>query len=756
MDHPPPKLVKLLEDLGVATGAQVASVEGRARRLARHLPLLESVWVDALVQARRLTAWQSAEIRAGRGEQLRVGPFVLEQPVDWPDFAAAYRARQVDTQAKHRLVVFRRNTGLPDPLLRLEALASRAAELTLPGVSPIEQAGGVGDLRFCVSAWIDGISASEWMVHHGRFAPLAVLEIARQMATALAGLEKAGVCHGDLGPRGLLLNDSGQVVMLEPGLRAIVRPVEEASEADLRPEAYDYLAPERAAGGAPVTPTADLYSAACVWWHLLAGRAPRPGGNSQAKLHAVQSGRLPDLDRLVRGIPEPLAEAIAACTARDPGERPQSFARLASLLGPSDRAGRACLRRCVAGEEWDFARFDPFPGQGQHRRPRGVLPVAAAVLLAVVAATVGLVWQGTLGLTRKAAPQAPVATMARLEASPAAKPAVVPSGVVPTAHVASGTGGSGRLGAIAAESLQLTAGARIGEPTGRRLQIVVPVAGWRVSVEDVGFENVDFVWQASSVGPVPPETAMVRLEAGRADFRGCVFRVSAGPRVPVAIRWTHPSEEADSLLALPSGKLRLENCLFESIDAAVECRTRGPTALDFSNVLQIEGGPLVRAMHCPTAEESLRIGLRRTTLRANGGVLECRYGEVGTSPGPVVIQAVQSGLFPRVGSALIALSGPEAPARLLDVVQWTGQGSLVGLQSPIVVWQSPSEGARPVDDARLAISGVARSEVEFAGASGGGPLASQILRWQAPLRSPDPPGADVTRLPMAGSGAKGS
>jgi hypothetical protein len=741
MEHPPPKLVKLVEELGLATAGQVASVGSRARRLARRLPLLESVWVDALAQARRLTAWQAAEIRAGRGEQLRVGPFVLEQPLDWPDFGAAYRARQVETQAEYRLVVLTTKPGQPDPLGRLEALASRAPELALAGVSPIVSAGGDGGRRYVAAHWRQGISAAEWMIHHGRFAPKAVLEIARQMATALAALERAGVCHSDLSPRALLLTDAGEAVLLQPGVRAIVRPVEGSTHADLRPEAYDYLAPERATG-APATPGTDLYAAGCVWWHLLAGRAPRSGGSSLARLHAAQSGRLPELDRLVRGIPPPLAEAIVACTASAPGSRPASFARLASMLGPSDRSGRTCVRRCLSGAEWSPSRFDPFPTMRRRSRMRGVLPAVLACLLVVVAAVGALAWQGVLVWKGKTETRA-VATSPAQPSPPAPK-------TVPTAP-ATAPATLAMAGPIAAESLPLAAGMRVGATAGQRVQLRVPTTGWLVSVENVSFENVDFLW-AASPDVRSTEAAMIRLQAGRAEFRGCTFCAPAVPGAPVAIRWVHPADGTDTPLALPSGRLSLADCLFASVGAAVECRTRGPTAIECANVLQINGGPLVRTLHWPTAEESLRVALQQTTLRSTGGVVECRYEGIDAASGPLVLQTVQSALFPQPGKALIALVGTESPGRLIEGIQWTGQGSLMTLDAPVAVWAPPQGAVTAVDDARLAISGIARSAVEFAGPVEAGPAASQILRWQGPLRSPDPPGANITRLPIANPG----
>ena len=69
----------------------------RARRLARGLPLFESVWIDALAQARVLTAFQASEINARRGELLRVGPYVLDRPLGSLQYAQSYAAHAVGT-----------------------------------------------------------------------------------------------------------------------------------------------------------------------------------------------------------------------------------------------------------------------------------------------------------------------------------------------------------------------------------------------------------------------------------------------------------------------------------------------------------------------------------------------------------------------------------------------------------------------------------------------------------------------------------
>ncbi len=49
----------------------------RVRRPAKELPRLDSVWINAPAQARLLTPLRSDKLNAGRGDRLRIGPYVF-------------------------------------------------------------------------------------------------------------------------------------------------------------------------------------------------------------------------------------------------------------------------------------------------------------------------------------------------------------------------------------------------------------------------------------------------------------------------------------------------------------------------------------------------------------------------------------------------------------------------------------------------------------------------------------------------------
>jgi hypothetical protein len=177
--------------------------------------------------------------------------------------------------------------------------------------------------------------------------------------------------------------------------------------------------------------------------------------------------------------------------------------------------------------------------------------------------------------------------------------------------------------------------------------------------------------------------------------------------------------------------------------------------VELANTLQLGGGPLVRLDHCPRPDEPVLIALQRVTLRGGGPVLECRCQAMDWQPGEISIQAAGCAFVPEPGAALLLLTGPESPERLLGSIRWTGQGSLVSPEAVIAAWRLPDGGQRVLDEAAVSIDGLVRSEVGFAGSADAGAAASRIIRWQAPLQSTDPPGIDAAALPGGDRAADG-
>ncbi len=799
-EEPPKPLVDLVERLHLATAEQVRAMSGRVRRLAQDLPLFESVWVDALAQARVLTPFQAAEINAGRGDALRVGPYVIAQSLPSLAYAACYSAREISSGRLVRLAVGA--AGSPADTLSglLTRLISASQRLRTESLAPIAAAGVESGHVWAACRHLVGPTAGEWIVHNGRFAPQCVLEIARQMLVGLTALEKQEFPHGDLGAASVVLTRDGGVVLPFPGLRGLLRPEEGYAHADLSPEGYDYLAPERVMQGTPPDIASDLYACGCFWWHLLTGRVPVPGGSSLAKLRAAETAQIADVTELAPDVPAPLAAAISACLHREPKQRPHSVGDLAERLGPPTARGSALLAACVtrpgmSPPHWAVSL--------RTLRQSGQAPLWLAAIGGCLVAAMALAWSiwqaglprfagGTWTVRHQTAsrPASPASRSSEgVPANTAERPPEVggsrpvgpnhetrqntaateraasdrspPGGIAPNAsspHVAALPDGSPAASAdtlvlpqgkpIAAGSLPLRAGLCVRGESGARVVVVVPNSGFAVRPENVRFENVDFIGdQGAAPAAVSGESVLLDLQASRTEFRGCSFQSAvASSAAPAAIRWTHPVERGQLELALPSGRLRLSDCVFRHVAAAVACRTVGAVTVEIANSLHLGNGPMVQLDHAPRLDEPTAISLSSVTLRGPGPLWECRYKAIEDQPGNVTIQSDGCAFVMPGQAALLRFVGPKSPDRLLRNVQWTGQGSLVSPVAVIAQWAPPGARALTLDESAVSIAGLVRSEAAFAGPAEEGPAASRLVDWQVPLRSPNAPGIDPRRL----------
>jgi hypothetical protein len=621
------------------------------------------------------------------------------------------------------------------------------------------------------------------MVHHGRFAPEVVLEIARAMLAGLMELEKLGILHGDVSTSSLILGPTGDVVLLMPGLRTILRPEEGFSRADLLPEAYDSLAPERVSAGTPPSTQSELYTCGCVWWHLLCGRSPLTGGSSLTKLRAAQAAEICDVRRYAADAPAALAGAISACLQREPSRRPESMVRLAAMLGGPTRNGKEALAECLTQTGRPAVRWTTTV---RKIRKSSKTPLWLAGTVCCLAMAVAILWpiwhgrgaqlvaersevrsqkaEGRDQKTRIASQKPDAAHPSSFIPHPTSLPAPT-SPVIPASYQQTEAKPQDLVLAggkpLSAASLDLRTGQCVRGASGKRAILLVSHSGLLVDKENVRFENIDFIGSraAPSDDAHAAERALVQVCASRAEFHGCSFQGQSADiepaetgtvatSAPAAIRWVHPARANEVDTSLPSGRLQLTDCLFYRVKAGVDCHTAGALAIELSNTLHLDAGTLVRLDHCPLSDEPVLIALAQVTLRGGGPLLEYLAPHDGQQPGEIAIMATACAFVPQPGEPLLRLTGPEPPGRISIAVRWTGQGSLVSPDAPIIAWRGPDGRQQTIDESSLSIAGLVRSEVGFAGDASGDPITSRLVRWQAPLQSANPPGIDPARLPM--------
>jgi hypothetical protein len=588
------------------------------------------------------------------------------------------------------------------------------------------------------------------------------LEIARQMIAALTTIEAADVLHGDVSAAGLIIAPTGLAHLPMPGLRPILRAEEGYAYADLQPSAYDGLAPERAADGAPPSGAADVYACGCLWWQLLTGRPPYSGGNSLTKLRNALSARRPSLRRLAPDAPAMLVEVIEHCMQPHPKDRPASFEILQTRLGPANRSGKRALRKYLAGRSGGLVRIRT--SRRPSSRPRAVSSWAGPTLIATMLVSLATwpLWRGVFDGERAAPPIAKTTAAAvdNATGSPGdeaqrvkpLRPVVrasfnaIDESADPRPIKLLATDRAHHLDELDLPPRCILRSANEGRPT-----IHVPRMGLSITAADVRFENIDFVWdhRDDSSKNARQRGALIHLFADSAEFRGCSFRATKeAATLPVAVLWQSGAGR-DPQQSLLAGQVKLVDCVIEGVDDGLDCHYAGALHVEAINTLFLGQGSLVALDHFPRPDEPVVLAMQQTTIRG-GGALGCRFGPANDPHGRVSIVSDGCVFAPADGKSLLRLTGQAAPRGLLASIRWSGDGALITPTAPLATWIKANGKSETINTASLEIDGLVRSQIKFAGPVSDVPAGSQAVRWQAPLRTIDPPGIDARRLRVPG------
>ena len=180
--------------------------------------------------------------------------------------------------------------------LRLDREARAASALNHPNILTIYEIKKVDDHHFIASEYIDGETLRQRITRHMSLTQL--LDVAIQIASALAAAHSAGIVHRDIKPENVMIRRDGLVKVLDFGLAKLT----ESSPATLRPDESTitylntesgvvlgtsaYMSPEQTRGLA-VDARTDIWSLGVVLYEMVAGQVPFPGETRSDVIAAI-------------------------------------------------------------------------------------------------------------------------------------------------------------------------------------------------------------------------------------------------------------------------------------------------------------------------------------------------------------------------------------------------------------------------------------------------------------------------------------
>ncbi|MEV8055524.1 serine/threonine-protein kinase [Streptomyces antimycoticus] len=221
-----------------------------------------------------------------------------------------------------------------DPEFRRRFAREVAAARQVTGIftAAVVDADPEGTPAWLATTYVPGMSLDAAVAAHGAWPEPSVLALGAALAEALEAIHSTGLVHRDLKPSNVLLAVDGP--------RVIDFGISRAAESTKLTETGavigtpGFISPEQLVDDR-VSAASDVFALGAVLAYVASGARPFGTGNAQALNYRVVHAE-PDLT----GLPPAVADVVARCLAKDPGQRP-TMPRLMEELGRASGVERA-------------------------------------------------------------------------------------------------------------------------------------------------------------------------------------------------------------------------------------------------------------------------------------------------------------------------------------------------------------------------------------------------------------------------------
>ncbi len=219
--------------------------------------------------------------------------------------------------------------------------AQLAANLKHPAIVQIYDVVETSSRLQIEMEYIKGQSLRQHIETAGHFPPsvalalimgiLEGLEHAHNARLVFDGVEFEGVIHRDLKPENILIRENGQPVVCDFGVAKL--GAELMTQTQHISGSVAYMAPERLRGE-PSTRSIDVFAVGIIFFELLKGCRPFPGGNSTQVIENILKWNIRDIDTDLADMDSSLVRVIKKSVAQKAKDRYQNATEMREALKP--------------------------------------------------------------------------------------------------------------------------------------------------------------------------------------------------------------------------------------------------------------------------------------------------------------------------------------------------------------------------------------------------------------------------------------
>ncbi len=271
----------------------------------------------------------------------RLGPYRVLAPIGAGGMGEVYRAHDERLGRDVAVKVLPAEVADdPEALARFEREARAVAQLSHPGILAIHDWGREGETAYAVMELLEGETLRARLAS-GPLPARKAVELATQIADALAAAHDKGVVHRDLKPENVFVTREGRAKLLDFGLAKLAvsagGPYAAMPTASVRTGpgvvmgTVGYMSPEQVRGE-PVDRRSDLFSFGAVLYEMLTGRRAFVRETAAESLTAILKEDPPEIAAGASGPSPAVSRIVQHCLEKRAEERFESARDVAFAL----------------------------------------------------------------------------------------------------------------------------------------------------------------------------------------------------------------------------------------------------------------------------------------------------------------------------------------------------------------------------------------------------------------------------------------
>src|SRR5437762_3082380 len=309
-----------------------------------------------------------ADLLVGR----TIGHYKISKRIGTGGMGDVYLATDIAAGRKAALKLLpMRFTGDAERLKRFQQEARAVVGLNHPNILTIYEIGEDHSTHYIASELIEGETLRQRLVR-GQMQVREAVEVAIQVASALAAAHETGIVHRDIKPENIMLRPDGYVKVLDFGIAKLAESAFAEATADGAGSmtlaetnlgsilgTVRYMSPEQACpavGG--IDKTTDIWSLGVVLYEMVTGHVPFTGdppsqsygaaGTPQEVMSSILEREPPPLTNYITHPPAELQQIISKTLRKDREERYHSAHELLQALKDLRRKLEAEFERAAA------------------------------------------------------------------------------------------------------------------------------------------------------------------------------------------------------------------------------------------------------------------------------------------------------------------------------------------------------------------------------------------------------------------------